>query len=64
MDDLSDVTTVPLLNSNFVVPFRMLYKQVFRRFPYLHQNSIKRNRLYLKFHVEWKGALMGPRKSS
>ena len=26
MDDLSDVVTVPLENSNFVKPFRMLFK--------------------------------------
>lgn len=27
MDELSDVMTVPLTNSNFVQPFRMLFKQ-------------------------------------
>ena len=29
MDDLSNVRVVPLTNSNFVKPFRLLYKQVF-----------------------------------
>lgn len=28
MDDLSDVNTEPMVDSNFVKPFRMAYKQV------------------------------------